>query len=669
MRKVREVPLFRLVFGVFFVLVACGYVLSRVLRMHPVWALRLEPVVFWMDLPDSLWLSMLYLSSYLVVRSYVRAPWERSLFWLLAVEVGGVWMLSVFVGLVGWLRMQRYSVVVDGLLSGFLVVGVVLGLMVLVLWFEGLILFRQGKLENRLVQWWNVLLIGGSVWFVMPWVDEGVLPYLVVGIYGLTGLGLAFIQPWLIVLVRNRVGVWRTLLMLVMLVVGSGVLFVLLGESEVLSAFLFPPVRNLPLFVLSGFLVVSGGVALFLGVFFLIVSEMLEDLRFPLHLWQEVIAQCTSLEETLRKVAWGIYYLMEASEVSIYPEGGGGSGGGGELGGGVVRGVVAIPFVRIGGGGDGVGDLENSVLQVCTEPLWSVPICIRVVRPYPFTSYEKSLLQEVVSQIPLLVAYCEVLASVEMRVRAETVVHALETIQSMLMPGEVWRYRGLVVARWYASAEEAGGDIYLVNVLEGGERVRLVVGDASGKGLSAGLLMVYFAGLFQATSFMDLGRSLWVIERSLGGTLARDNQFFTALFVQVDFLRGLMDVVRFGHPYPVVVEPGRGVRYLERGFPPLGVLEGGLDSERGFVPHYRLGLEPGLVLVMWTDGFLEWALSRVGSPEALLRLVEVVYREVGCDAVRFLECFRARVASVGGGEDSFPDVGDDRMLVVLSFQG
>src|SRR6266702_7063545 len=79
-------------------------------------------------------------------------------------------------------------------------------------------------------------------------------------------------------------------------------------------------------------------------------------------------------------------------------------------------------------------------------------------------------------------------ARLEERARFEQELHAAQYIQRALLPKDVPTLPGWQLAPFYQPAREVGGDFYEFLLLEDG-RLGLVIGDATGKGMPAALLM------------------------------------------------------------------------------------------------------------------------------------------------------------------------------------
>src|SRR5215208_4246747 len=86
-----------------------------------------------------------------------------------------------------------------------------------------------------------------------------------------------------------------------------------------------------------------------------------------------------------------------------------------------------------------------------------------------------------------------------MRQSIEQELRLARSIQQASLPQEVPELEGWQISPYYQPAREVGGDFYDFHLLSGG-RLGLVVGDATGKGVPAALVMSTTLGMLRAVS-------------------------------------------------------------------------------------------------------------------------------------------------------------------------
>ena len=181
-------------------------------------------------------------------------------------------------------------------------------------------------------------------------------------------------------------------------------------------------------------------------------------------------------------------------------------------------------------------------------------------------------------------------------------LEAARDIQERLLPPVPATVAGLEAGAALRSSTVVGGDFF--DIVPMGDRLGIAVGDVSGKGIPAALLMVMARTLLRelARSLEEPGPVLAALNRSL----CRDmppSMFVTLILAVPDASDpGRVLLSSAGHPDPVVVPTAGDARVAALGDAagaPLGVFD---DSPFG---QTALRLGPGDALVLLTDGILE----------------------------------------------------------------
>ncbi|KMP12404.1 hypothetical protein UZ36_00585 [Candidatus Nitromaritima sp. SCGC AAA799-C22] len=173
-------------------------------------------------------------------------------------------------------------------------------------------------------------------------------------------------------------------------------------------------------------------------------------------------------------------------------------------------------------------------------------------------------------------------------------------VQNEFLPEEPPRYPGFSFSAKMRSAKFVGGDFYDF-IPFGQNKVALILGDVSGKGVSAALYMAKLMSDFRYVSQIDADPSevmRWVnrilFERS------RRGMFATAVYLLLDVKKKQMACSSAGH-LPVLIHRANGgeVEHIPSGGPPLGVLDGQKFSVSEVL------LEAGDKVLLFTDGAIE----------------------------------------------------------------
>jgi sigma-B regulation protein RsbU (phosphoserine phosphatase) len=173
-------------------------------------------------------------------------------------------------------------------------------------------------------------------------------------------------------------------------------------------------------------------------------------------------------------------------------------------------------------------------------------------------------------------------------------------IQNSFLPQKLPELPDLGFAATYRPALNIGGDFY--DVLEiGPDEIYFVVGDVSGKGIPAALLMAQSLSTLRLIIKPDISpvEALTRWNEMLCGHTVR-GMFITAILGRITPSLRLVELSSAGHCQPFHVTPNGGADLLEtKNSPPLGIL-GGLKCHLT-----STSLSPGEWLVFYTDGLTE----------------------------------------------------------------
>jgi len=211
------------------------------------------------------------------------------------------------------------------------------------------------------------------------------------------------------------------------------------------------------------------------------------------------------------------------------------------------------------------------------------------------------------------------------RVRVRDELEVARKLQSDLLPDTSPEVPGYSFAHSYRTANEVGGDYYDFQTLPDG-RLAILMGDASGHGIAAGLLMAISNATLKTA--LDVDPEPKAVAALLNAALYRTGDrraFMTLFYGLLDPLSGELSFVCAGHPYPFLRKAGGEIQELGTGTLPLG-LRRSLDLQA-----QSAVLENGDLLVLFTDGLpesvngpdgdafgfqkIKQLLATVGSPE------------------------------------------------------
>jgi len=188
------------------------------------------------------------------------------------------------------------------------------------------------------------------------------------------------------------------------------------------------------------------------------------------------------------------------------------------------------------------------------------------------------------------------------RERIEQDLRVARDIQQASLPKEVPQLEGWQITPLYKPAREVGGDFYDFHLLPE-SRLGLVVGDATGKGVPAALVMSTTCGMLQAVSEASDSSSSSpgkVLERVNETLFARipSNMFVTCFYAILDPNSGSLAYANAGHDLPYLHRHGEAEELRARGMP-LGLMPGMGYEEKEVI------LEAGEAVLFYSDGLVE----------------------------------------------------------------
>jgi serine phosphatase RsbU (regulator of sigma subunit)/ketosteroid isomerase-like protein len=186
------------------------------------------------------------------------------------------------------------------------------------------------------------------------------------------------------------------------------------------------------------------------------------------------------------------------------------------------------------------------------------------------------------------------------RERVEQELRVARSIQHASLPKEVPQLEGWQISPFYKPAREVGGDFYDFHLLSE-ERLGVVVGDATGKGVPAALVMSTTCGMLQlAARALDSSSPAEVLAQVNETLFARipSNMFVTCFYAILDPNSGNLSYANAGHDLPYLWRGGDAKELRARGMP-LGLMPGMSYEEKEIV------LEPRDNVLLYSDGLVE----------------------------------------------------------------
>ena len=247
----------------------------------------------------------------------------------------------------------------------------------------------------------------------------------------------------------------------------------------------------------------------------------------------------------------------------------------------------------------------SGVRSLLAAPLLDSEGCLGMIvlnaksRVHPFQEDDLELLVALASAAAMRIRNLELAEDQARRRLLDRELDLAHDIQMAMLPRAFPARRELDVSAELRPARSVGGDLY--DVMADGDRLWVLVGDVSGKGVGAALFMAVTKTLFRAIA--PGSASVAEAVTRMNRELARDNDramFVTVFAARLELATGELEYVNAGHNPTYRLAAGGG----------LATLLGPVDPALGAVETHeyrasRLRLAPRDALVLYTDGVVE----------------------------------------------------------------
>jgi predicted ester cyclase len=185
------------------------------------------------------------------------------------------------------------------------------------------------------------------------------------------------------------------------------------------------------------------------------------------------------------------------------------------------------------------------------------------------------------------------------RERIEQELLVARRIQQASLPKEVPTLEGWQIFPLYKPAKEVGGDFYDFHPLSEG-KLGLAVGDATGKGVPAALVMSTTCGMLRlaAQNYSSPGQMLRRVNEALFPYIP-SNMFVTCFYAILDPESGSLSYANAGHDLPYLRRRGGDCQELRARGMPLGLMPGMNYEQKEIV------LDAGEAALLYSDGLVE----------------------------------------------------------------
>ena len=288
----------------------------------------------------------------------------------------------------------------------------------------------------------------------------------------------------------------------------------------------------------------------------------------------------------------------------------------------------------------------------------------------PYSRTDLHLLQSVATQTGLALENSQLLAAVAAEVaqreRLNREIEIAREVQERLFPQDYPPIAGIDYCGRCRPAQAVGGDYYdfVINTSatsgtsSSPGTLGIAVGDVSGKGISAALLMASLQASLRGQSIAGVHNLAALMHNInlLVHEASAANRYATFFYGEYHLAQRRLEYVNAGHNPPIILRDEKVIR-LEAGGPVVGLLK----QARYQQAHCHL--EPGDVLIAFTDGVSE-AMTAEGEEWGEERFIKAAQECIELGAAEIITRLMAGADAFAAGAPQH----DDMTLVVVKVQ-
>jgi len=311
----------------------------------------------------------------------------------------------------------------------------------------------------------------------------------------------------------------------------------------------------------------------------------------------------------------------------------------------------------------GVGDIfpVHSLLcapMVCKGRMTGLLAVFNKKADAGFSPDDQRLLAIIASESGQVIENARLAEKENMLLRVQEELRLAREMQDNLLPKEAPRLAGYDIAGKSVAAKEVGGDYFDFLAIDE-QRLAFCLGDVSGKGLPAALLMANLQAAVRSQTMS--GTSLTSCLERANALLFRNTspeKFATLFFGCLDAVGHVLHYCNAGHNHPFLIgSHGEPLRLSEGGLA-LGCFESFPFAEN------QVQLNPGDRLVVFSDGISE-AVNNADEEFGEARVSELAQANRDASAAELIEKILQDVGRYTGNRTQM----DDMTLLVVKREG
>ncbi len=297
---------------------------------------------------------------------------------------------------------------------------------------------------------------------------------------------------------------------------------------------------------------------------------------------------------------------------------------------------------------------------VIKDKVFGVTQLINKKNGQPFDTTDLEMLEYIAAQASIAIDNARLHQEILDKQRLEYDLKIAEEIHRRFMPTTAPNMEGLDLAGITLPCDETGGDYFDFITFSGENRhkIGVAVGDVSGHGIPAALLMATARAFLRARAEQpgELSEIVSDVNRLLAIDTGYSGRFMTLFYMVIDIRAKQIDWVRAGHDPALIYDPNTDCFSELRG---RGLLLG-VDGEWVYESNQVEGLKPGMILFLGTDGIWETR-NEHRHMFGKERIKEVLRAHADKASSEIIQILMKRLEDFGGADC----LGDDVTMVVV----
>ena len=272
----------------------------------------------------------------------------------------------------------------------------------------------------------------------------------------------------------------------------------------------------------------------------------------------------------------------------------------------------------------------------------------------PFTPNDEEVFASIAEQSSFALGSALVHVEAAEKRRFERELTQASEIQRVLLPRAAPALSDYEIAAEYLAARHVSGDYYDY-VMVDEDRYGIAIGDVCGKGIAASLIMAMCRSNLRSRAPENLSPAsvLHSVNHSIFPDI-REDMFVSLLYLILERGSNEVTLARAGHEPPILYRKATGeTEVVETSGLAAGIDEGSVFKRS--VKDYRLRMESGDILLLYTDGVVE-CLDREGDEFGLERLRNLLIANHGVPAQSLIDIIVADLSTIADGAPQSDDI-------------